>query len=164
METELVTIRQATLVDAGVIAQFNIRMAAETEGLTLAESVINAGVRNLIQHPDYGFYLVAEKSALVVGSLMITFEWSDWRNGLFWWIQSVYVRPEFRRLGIYRQLYEYVKIQAHQQTGICGFRLYVAAENKNAQDAYRKLGMHETHYHFFEELMATSALNFERPD
>lgn len=153
MEPATLLIRRATLADVEIIAQFNIRMALETESLKLDETVVMNGVRNLVQNPDYGFYLVAEKSGQVVGGLMITFEWSDWRNGLFWWIQSVYIQPEFRRLGIYRQLYQYVKTIAGQQSGVCGLRLYVADDNENAQNAYLKLGMHETHYRLFEALM-----------
>lgn len=163
-ETDGVSIRRATLADAKTIAQFNIRMAYETEGLALAESVIDAGVQNLIQNPHYGFYLVAEQSDQVVATLLITFEWSDWRNGLFWWIQSVYVRPEFRGQGIYRRLYEHVQGLARQQTGICGFRLYVANDNENAQNAYRKLGMHETHYRLFEALRSETAVNSDHQD
>jgi ribosomal protein S18 acetylase RimI-like enzyme len=114
---------------------------------------LTAGIENLLRHKRHGFYLIAETSeAEAVGSLMITYEWSDWRNGLFWWIQSVYIAPQFRRRGIYRRLYEFVKELAAKQDGVRGFRLYVEKENRTAQRTYEQLGMSETHYLMFEEL------------
>ncbi len=102
-------IRQATINDTAAIADFNIKMAKETEDLALIPDVINAGVRNMIENPAMGFYLVAEDNHVIQASLMVTTEWSDWRNGLFWWIQSVYVQPQYRRMGLYSKLYEKVK-------------------------------------------------------
>ena len=99
-----------------------------------------------------GFYLVVEDQGDIAASLMVTTEWSDWRNGLFWWIQSVYVRPENRRQGLYRKLYKSVKALAESETNVCGFRLYVEYYNTNAQSTYRALGMEETVYKVFEEL------------
>lgn len=149
--TEL-RIRKATFSDANTIADFNRAMAFETEQLSLNLETVLSGVRNLMQQPDYGFYLLAETSDAVVGSLMITHEWSDWRNGLFWWIQSVYVRPDYRRHGIYRRLYEHVKKQAAGEEAVRGFRLYVDRHNTTAQKVYRALGMEETNYRLFETL------------
>jgi len=146
-----IAIRKATLRDAGVIADFNRAMAWETERKALHPDVITAGVRGLLQHPARGFYLVAEHAREIVGSLMVTMEWSDWRNGVFWWIQSVYVRPEWRRQGIYTRLYDYVRQEAAAEPDVCGFRLYVDRDNTVAQQVYASLGMVATHYLIYEE-------------
>jgi ribosomal protein S18 acetylase RimI-like enzyme len=144
-------IRLATPADAGVLVEFNAAMALETEGKELLPDVIGAGVQSLLANPAAGFYVVAEQDGLV-GSLMITKEWSDWRNGTFWWIQSVYVRPEFRRQGVYKGLYRHVQQVAAKDPGVCGFRLYVERENSRAQTTYGALGMKQTRYLVFEEL------------
>ena len=144
-------IRLATPADAGVLVEFNAAMALETEGKELLAEVIGAGVRSLLGNPAAGFYVVAEQDS-VVGSLMITKEWSDWRNGTFWWIQSVYVRPQFRRQGVYKNLYRHVQELASKDPAVCGFRLYVERENDRAQATYGALGMKQTHYLVFEEL------------
>jgi ribosomal protein S18 acetylase RimI-like enzyme len=145
-------IRLASGDDAKVLIEFNSAMALETEGKQLLPEVIGAGVAALLDNPACGFYVVAEAEGRVVGSLMITKEWSDWRNGNFWWIQSVYVRPEFRRQGVYKRLYRHVQELAARDPAACGFRLYVERENRRAQSAYRTLGMSETGYCVFEEL------------
>lgn len=147
-------IRRATLNDASALSQFNQNMAYETEGMTLIPEVIDAGVKTMIENPQLGFYLVAESAGVIAASLMTTTEWSDWRNGIFWWIQSVYVLPEYRRQGLYRKLYQEVKSLAENEAGVCGFRLYVEHENTVAQSTYNALGMEETHYKIFEELTA----------
>lgn len=144
------TIRKAMTSDIETIAQFNINMARETENKVLPREIITQGVATLINKPHLGFYLIAEKEGEIVGSLMVTTEWSDWRNGLFWWIQSVYVVKEFRRQGIYSALYERVK-KLSKAERVCGFRLYVEKENEVAQSTYEKLGMKETHYLLYEE-------------
>jgi ribosomal protein S18 acetylase RimI-like enzyme len=149
---ENITIRKALTEDAYLIIDFNIRMAFETEGLELSKEKITNGVINLMNNPGLGFYIVAECNGKIAGSLMVTTEWSDWRNGLFWWIQSVYVLPEFRRMGIYRAMYEHVKELAQGRPEICGYRLYVERNNKIAQTTYEKLGMEETHYLLYEEI------------
>ena len=145
-------IRVATAEDAEVLVEFNAAMALETEGKELLPEVIGTGVRSLLQKDASGFYVVAEERGRVVGSLLITKEWSDWRNGDFWWIQSVYVRPELRRQGIYKRLYRHVQEMAAKDPGVCGFRLYVERENRRAQATYGALGMKETRYMVFEEL------------
>jgi ribosomal protein S18 acetylase RimI-like enzyme len=147
----MVKIRIGHNEDADTIARFNSAMALETEALRLMPERISAGVRHLIAHPELGFYLVAESDSKIVGSLLVTTEWSDWRNGLFWWIQSVYVDPQHRQRGVYTRLYAKVKSLAAQSPQICGFRLYVEQDNRRAQQTYRNLGMGETHYRIYEE-------------
>ena len=111
---------------------------------------MSRGVQHLLSTPTAGFYLVATQGDQPVGSLMITTEWSDWRNGTFWWIQSVYVPPEARRRGVYRALYEQVQALAATEPGVCGFRLYVERENAAARATYTSLGMSETSYRLYE--------------
>ena len=145
-------IRRALSHDAAELAEFNIRMARETEDMELVPGVIEAGVRAMIDNPQMGFYLVVELDNGIQASLMVTTEWSDWRNGMFWWIQSVYVRPAYRRQGLYRELYARVKELAEQEPSVCGYRLYVERDNHGAQKTYASQGMAETEYRIFEEL------------
>ena len=145
-------IRQALSQDIAELAEFNINMARETEGVELIPEVITTGVKGMIENPQRGYYLVVELDNGIQASLMVTTEWSDWRNGMFWWIQSVYVRPAYRRQGLYRELYARVKELAEQEPSVCGFRLYVDRDNTNAQKSYESLGMVETEYRLFEEL------------
>lgn len=147
-----IQIRNATRADVETLVSFNVAMARETENKELPLDKITPGVKSLFSKPEYGFYLIAELEGQIAGSLMVTTEWSDWRNGLFWWIQSVYVHPEFRRRGVYRALYEGVKSQAEVRSEVCGCRLYVEQDNLSAQETYLKLGMVKTHYKMFEEL------------
>ena len=149
-----IEVRFGAQSDAKILARFNAAMALETERKVLLPEVISAGVDYLVGHPHAGFYLIAECAGEVAGALMVTNEWSDWRNGNFWWIQSVYVRPEFRRRGVYRALYEDLQARAAQDPAVCGFRLYVERDNARAQATYRKAGMDQTHYIVFEELKA----------
>lgn len=151
-----VLIRPGNEDDIQLLAAFNRAMAKETEGIDLPAQVVTAGVTGLLQKPAYGFYVVAEARGEGVGCLMVTYEWSDWRNGLFWWIQSVYVKPAYRRKGIYKKLYEYLKTSASEAGNVCGFRLYVEKENRGAQQAYKALGMAETGYKMFEGLREDS--------
>ena len=144
-------IRKATLNDSEAIQAFNIAMALETEGKTLRPESISRGVRALIEDPSKGFYLIAEREGAIVGSLLVTKEWSDWRNGDFWWIQSVYVTSESRRQGIYSDMYRRLQELAKTDGNVCGFRLYVEKENQAAQQTYERLGMQETHYKMYEE-------------
>jgi ribosomal protein S18 acetylase RimI-like enzyme len=150
--TQPLTLRKAEPRDADAIAGFNSAMALETEGKVLRPERIGPGVRRLLGEPSLGFYVVAEQAGRVVGCLMVTNEWSDWRNGLFWWIQSVYIVPAARRQGVYRALYDFVRDLARADPGICGFRLYVEKENTSAQRTYRSLGMAPTDYLIYEEL------------
>ena len=150
--SDTLSIRKAELRDAPAITRFNTAMAHETEGKALMPERIGAGVLRLLNDPSLGFYAVAESGGAVVGCLMVTNEWSDWRNGLFWWIQSVYIEPGFRRQGVYRRLYEFIRELARAEPGICGFRLYVEKDNAAAQRTYESLGMARTHYLVYEEL------------
>ncbi|MFG6096747.1 GNAT family N-acetyltransferase [Leptothoe sp. ISB3NOV94-8A] len=147
-----IKIRRAQLSDAQIIANFNRAMAQETENKDLIPEVILAGVNSLLNNPSRGFYIVAKVDTQVVACLMITTEWSDWRNSLFWWIQSVFVSPNYRRRGIYRRMYQFIKELAHQEPDVCGFRLYVEQDNMRAKETYAALGMTQSPYHLFEEL------------
>ena len=147
----IVEINKATLDDAVVIAEFNRRMAKETENMILDENVILNGVKNLMQQSDLGFYIVAKIGNRVCGCLMITKEWSDWRNGLIWWIQSVYIHADYRRQGIFRKMYQFILDYAKEQ-GIIGLRLYVEHSNSVAQKTYSELGMKKCDYHIFEQI------------
>ena len=148
-------VRRAEAKDAQALADFNRNMAWETEAIRLIPSVILSGVTRIISDDNLGFYLVVQDADKdeIVASLMITKEWSDWRNGVFWWIQSVYVKPNWRRRGLYRELYQTVKSMAEAQSDVCGFRLYVEQENEAAKSVYRSLGMEAKRYHMYEELM-----------
>ena len=148
-----ILIRLADRQDADILTEFNILMARETEGKTLAPEVVGSGVKHLLQNHRNGFYVVAEKQDDVVGSLMVTSEWSDWRDGIFWWFQSVYVRRQCRRQGVFRKLYEFVKSRADKEPDVCGLRLYVEQNNITAQKTYSAIGMEETHYKIFEEIV-----------
>ena len=150
--TDSIRIRPASAGDAAALIQFNAAMALQTERKVLLPEVIGKGVHHLLSHPALGFYVIAECGGEVAGSLMVTNEWSDWRNGNFWWIQSVYVRPEFRRRGVYRQLYKHLQARAAEDRSICGFRLYVERDNVRAQETYRNTGMRDAGYMVFEEL------------
>ena len=148
--TDKVHIRRATPSDFGFIVESNVAMASETEGLALAEDIVRPGVAAVLADDSLGFYLVAEVDGQLAGQLMVTFEWSDWRNGLFWWIQSVYVRPEFRRRGLYSALHRHVAEAAQAAGGVCGIRLYVEQDNIIAQKVYESLDMHRTRYQMYE--------------
>lgn len=147
-----ILIRFAEIRDVLVITKFNRAMALETEQKELIPEVISKGVDTLLNNPNLGFYVVAERDNEVIGSLMVTMEWSDWRNGMFWWIQSVYVEPNERRKGTYTKLYNFIRESANVNPSICGIRLYVEKENILAQNTYEALGMMETDYRIYEEL------------
>lgn len=144
------TIRRATEDDIPHIAEFNRAMALETEDVILDTEKLHQGVTEVFKRAESGFYIVAEVNNQVVGCLMITYEWSDWRNGNFWWIQSVYVKPDFRSRGIFKTLYKYIETLANQKDDIAGIRLYVHKDNSHAQNVYLKMGMSRTNYQLFE--------------
>jgi ribosomal protein S18 acetylase RimI-like enzyme len=140
------TVRRATPADASVIVDFNRRLALESEGKTLDSAVLARGVAAGLADPNKALYFVAEEAGAVVGQLMLTKEWSDWRNGWIWWIQSVYVRDDWRRRGVFRLLYEHVHRLAAADPEVTGLRLYVEHENGAAQQTYLSLGMERTGY------------------
>lgn len=145
----MITIRKATPEDAAVIIDFQQKMAWETEQMTLVEEIIIKGVNAVFDDSSRGQYWVAEDSGLVAASLLITSEWSDWRNSSVWWFQSVYVLPEFRRTGIFRAMYQHIKNEADDHN-ISGLRLYVETNNLKAQHTYEALGMKSLHYKMYE--------------
>ena len=147
----VLTIRHATPADAAVVVEFNRRLALESEGKTLDLAVLTAGVTAGLADAARGRYFLAEADGEVVGQMMITFEWSDWRNGWFWWIQSVYVRADARRRGVFRRLYEHVRQLASQSPDVIGLRLYVERDNHPAQQTYAQLGMETTGYLVLEK-------------
>ena len=150
MSASDITIREATPNDIESLIAFQQAMAQETECKTLEPELIREGVRTVFDSPDKGFYLIAEVDGNVAGGLLMTYEWSDWRNATFWWIQSVYVDPRWRRRGVYRAMHDYVYGIARSRDDICGIRLYVERENHIAQQAYASLGMSKSHYDLFE--------------
>ena len=144
-------IRKGQSSDLNSLVQFNQAMALETENLTLDAELLTKGVNTLLSQPEKGFYLVAEVDGEIAGSLMVTFEWSDWRALDYYWIQSVYIRPQYRRQGIYGKLYQAVKDIAEENGGAASFRLYVEQENSKAQQTYAALGMEQSYYLMYEE-------------
>ncbi len=156
---ENIIIRKATESDASSIIEFNKAMALETEQKILEHKIISEGVKSMFKNPQFGFYIVAEYESEVIACLLITYEWSDWRNGLIWWLQSVYVKPEHRRKGLYSKMYQFVKEIATANPMICGFRLYVEKDNLTAQKTYEQNGMSVTNYLLYEEIIDDSVAN-----
>jgi GNAT superfamily N-acetyltransferase len=145
------SIRRATPADEAVLVEFNLALAWETEHKRLNRDVLTVGVRGVFADSARGFYTVAENErGEIVGQMMVTFEWSDWRNGWFWWVQSVYVREEARRGGVFRALYCEIERQANANSNVIGLRLYVERENDRARATYRSLGMIDTTYGMME--------------
>jgi len=145
-----ITIRLADPADAEFLVRGNASMALETEHLSLDLDRLRDGVHALFEDTSRGVYYVAEVKGRRVGQMMITYEWSDWRNGMFWWIQSVWVEPEFRGRGIFKALYAHVEQLARADAGVCGLRLYVEQDNERAQGTYVRCGMKRTAYQMFE--------------
>lgn len=145
-------IRDAVPADGAIIASYNSRMAEETEGRPLPADTIGPGVDALLADASKGRYWLAVADGHVVGQIMVTYEWSDWRNGTLWWIQSVYVRPDFRRQGVYSTLYRHVESLAKADGNVCGLRLYVENNNTRAQRTYEALGMVDPNYKVMEAI------------
>jgi ribosomal protein S18 acetylase RimI-like enzyme len=143
-------VRPAYPREIPALVEFNLALAQETEGRELEAPRVRAGVEAVFADPGRGLYHVALRGDDVLGALLVTREWSDWRNRAFWWIQSVYVVPAARRQGVFRKLYEHVLERARNDPEVCGLRLYVDHENERAQAVYRQLGMHAARYRFFE--------------
>ncbi len=142
--------RRAVIDDSAAIVDFQLAMARETEEIELDRAVCSKGVKALFEDGSLGEYYVCEKDGRIIGSTLITYEWSDWRNGLVWWIQSVYVIPDARGQGVYSGLYRHVQGLANSDPNVRGIRLYVDKRNSAAQQVYAKLGMNGEHYQVFE--------------
>lgn len=147
----MILIRKATPDDAPSIIDFQQKMAWETEEFALKTDVVTKGVQGVFENLTRGQYWVAEESGKIVASLLITYEWSDWRNTNVWWFQSVYVLPDYRRKGIFRSMYSTIKNEADKE-GVAGLRLYVETNNTRAQNTYESLGMKSEHYTMYEWL------------
>ena len=145
-----IKIRKAKIEDLETIVKFNYNLAKETEDKELDLEILTKGVRAILNDSAKGQYYVYVIDNKVVGQIMHTYEWSDWRNGMLLWVQSVYVDSEYRRKGIYKELYNYVKNICDKDDGIAGIRLYVEKENFNAKATYKSLGMQECNYHMYE--------------
>lgn len=151
MTEQTARVREATPADRDFLVECASAMALETEHKELDLATLRAGVAALLDDTTRGRVFVAEVGGAPAATLMLTYEWSDWRNGFFWWIQSVYVVPEQRRRGFYRLLHEHVRDLAARTAGVYGLRLYVERDNANAQRTYRRMGMEETAYLIYEE-------------
>ncbi|MCC5931962.1 MAG: GNAT family N-acetyltransferase [Cyclobacteriaceae bacterium] len=146
----MVIIREALEGDIPLIIEYQLKMALETENLWLDESNVQKGVKAVFQFPSKGKYYMAEKTKEVVGTLLITYEWSDWRNATVLWLQSVYVKQEHRGKGVFKTMFQFIKNLVKSSPTYCGVRLYVVNSNEQAKSAYKKLGMNDQHYEMFE--------------
>jgi GNAT superfamily N-acetyltransferase len=155
--SDSISIRNATRDDVIFLRDCNIAMAHESEQKQLAPEVLTRGIVAVFDHPERGFYIVAEREGVRVGSLLITHEWSDWRNGGWWWIQSVYVIPDARRSGVFRSMYREIDARARKSAGVIGLRLYVEKENTRAQQTYAALGMEPAHYSLYQREFAPAS-------
>jgi GNAT superfamily N-acetyltransferase len=145
-----VLVRDATIDDVRTIVEFNRQLALESEGKELDPAVLTLGVEQALNQPEMCRYFVAELGTQVVGQTMITYEWSDWRNGVFWWIQSVYVQPRCRGGGVFRALHDYISTLARAAPNVSGLRLYVDQHNHAAMATYRRLGLAPSGHHLYE--------------
>ena len=146
----MISIRDATQQDTRFLTENNILMAKETEDRYLDPVTVAQGVSRLLGEPSRGRYLIAQTVDVPVGQCMLTYEWSDWRCGDFWWIQSVYILPKFRRNGVFTAMYRHIMQLAQTSEFVAGVRLYVERENNSAQQTYRSLGMNPAPYTMFE--------------
>ncbi len=145
-----IEIRRAQMSDCSNIVKFQETMAVETEDCKLDHDSVQSGVEAVLKNETLGVYYVAVIQGEVVGSLLTTYEWSDWRNGTVIWIQSVYVDPPYRKKGIYKSLYNHIKSMVEKDESLKGIRLYVDESNKSAREVYSRLGMNGEHYRVFE--------------
>jgi GNAT superfamily N-acetyltransferase len=151
------SIRQAELPDAAVVAEFNSRLAQESEGKKLDPAKLLPGVQALLQDAHKGVYFLAlDDAARPLGQIMYTYEWSDWRNGWFWWLQSVFVVPQHRGCGVFRQLFDHVVSQARRQGNVIGLRLYVENNNTRAHEVYGRCGFEKAGYFVLERPLKES--------
>ncbi len=152
MDTTVPILRSAQLQDLAALVSFNQALAHEATGEELDPQMLAAGVEAVLSDPNRGFYTVVEVSGRAVATALVTFEWSDWRNAWFWWLQDVYVEPSHRQQGIFRSLYAHLKTQA-QAAKVCGLRLYVYKGNTEAQEVYQRMGMVPSNSVMFEEYL-----------
>jgi GNAT superfamily N-acetyltransferase len=150
MPDSAVSIRRAVPADADTIVDFNDRLAWESEGKRLDRERLAPGVARVLSDPSLGAYFVAVDDGRIIGQVMTTFEWSDWRNGMIWWIQSVYVEPDHRRQGVFQRLFAHLDTLARADTHVVGLRLYVESQNLSAQATYRKMGLRDAGYFVME--------------
>ena len=150
MNNPSIQIREGRPEDTAIIADYNRRMALETEGKQLDAKTVAKGVEQGLHQPEKCRYFVAETQDLVIGQAMVTYEWSDWDNGDLWWIQSVYVHPDHRRQGVFTKLYQHIESLAREENKVRSLRLYVKENNAVRQAVYKKLGMSYTGYHVYE--------------
>ena len=149
-------IRRATHEDLETLTEFSAAMARETEQRTLDRARLRMGTQAVIDQPERGQYFVAvlqqapPADTVTIGQLLITYEWSDWRNALFWWIQSVYVHPAWRRKGVYRHMHRTILDLATSRTEVCGVRLYVEGNNRVAKQVYEQVGLAPSSYQVYE--------------
>jgi GNAT superfamily N-acetyltransferase len=145
-----ISVREAREEDHPVIVAFNHRLAVESEGKRLDDATLQAGVRRALSHPDLCRYFVAQVDGTVVGTTMVTVELTDWRDGVIWWLQSVYVTPELRRAGVFRALYAHISNLARRSPDVRGLRLYVHLDNARAMQTYEAVGMGRAGYELYE--------------
>ena len=146
----MITIRPSSSDDNAILADFQVRLAAETENILLDRETVTAGIKALFADPAKGTYYIAEYRGKIIGCFLITYEWSDWRNAAVWWLQSVYVDEASRRLGVFKKMYDHIAQKIAKDPGVTGLRLYVDKTNERAQKVYRSLGMNGDHYTVFE--------------
>ena len=156
MSEKTLTFRNAGPADAETVTRFNIACARESEDLELDPAVVGPGVRAVLGDPDRGRYFIAEDEAGPAGQVMITFEWSDWRNAWIWWLQSVYVRSDARRRGVFSALYEHVEAEA-RAAGVAAIRLYVDLDNERAERTYLRAGFERAHYRLLGKPLSDGA-------
>jgi ribosomal protein S18 acetylase RimI-like enzyme len=152
MDDSNYVIRRAQLEDIGTLVKFNQALANEARGEGLDSQLLSQGVQSMLNDPNRGFYTVVEVDSETVAATLVTFEWSDWKNAWFWWLQDVYVEPSYRQQGIFRSLYMHLRTQA-QTAKVCGLRLYVYKGNTRAQEVYRRMGMIPSNSAIFEEYL-----------
>ena len=145
-----INLRMATVRDIDNITLFNTEMAFETESIYLDQSDLRLGIAAVLSDSNLGFYLISELEGVMIGQILITKEWSDWRNSWFWWIQSVFVEPNRRRMGVYSAMYKKIVDMAGREGNVCGLRLYVDRDNLSAKQVYSHLGMSQSHYDLYE--------------
>lgn len=146
----MISIRPSKYEDIGVIAGFQVKLADETESIALDKQLVSTGIKALFGDPGKGVYYVAEAREEIIGCFLITYEWSDWRNGMIWWLQSVYVKESHRKQGVFKSMYDHLVKTISRDPTIIGLRLYVDKSNTRAQQVYQTLGMNGDHYTVFE--------------